>query len=88
MKQFKAESGIPIPERRRKSRFSDIPFSEIKVGESVLLDNCSRNNQRKYKNIYSSVYKLIRSVNPDGVFKIGVVFKKENKMEIRLWRIE
>lgn len=94
MKSYVIESGIPMPSRKRKSRFGDIQFSEMAVGQSVLLDTCTSAGRieadacyKQYKAIYSSIYKLLRSRQLEGKFKLGTITKR-GKTEIRLWRVE
>lgn len=64
------------------------------VGQSVLLDTCiigSRKDgetcMKKYRAIYSSIYKLLRSIQPEGKFQVGTI-NNRGKTEIRLWRVE
>lgn len=84
--EFKIESGIQMPMRKRWSKYSSIRFDEMKVGDSVLLKKCNRKDlDKEYNRVYSSVYKVLRKV--DGKFKVSTIEKKD-KIEIRLWRVE
>lgn len=94
MRNYAIESGIPVPQTKRRSRFGTIRFSEMQVGQSVLLDSSALNEKkdyeefrRKYRAVYSSIYKLLRAKQPKGKFKVGTVQNK-GKTEIRLWRVE
>jgi hypothetical protein len=94
MKNYEIESGIPVPPTRRRSRFGTIRFSEMQVGQSVLLDNSllgskkdSGEYRKKYRAVYSSIYKLLRSENPAGKYKVAAI-QSRGRIEIRLWRVE
>lgn len=89
---FKIESGINMPARRRRSRFSEINFPSMAVGDSVLLEVCNSTGHchKVYKRVYSSIYKLLRTIKPEGKFNVGMIQSKEDpsKTDIRLWRVE
>ncbi len=94
MRNYEIESGIPVPPTKRRSRFGAIRFSEMEIGQSVLLEDFAIAQKkdvtelsRRYRAIYSSIYKLIRAEKPEGKFKVGTVHYR-GKTQIRLWRIE
>lgn len=91
MSKFVIESNIPMPTKKRKSRYDSIPFETMKVGQSVLIDQFpKRDVKRRFKAIYSGIYKLsVKKGLPMAKYKLAIrdVPRKKDKSEVRIWRI-
>jgi hypothetical protein len=91
MSKFVIESNVPVPVKKRKSRYEEIPLSNMKVGQSVRIDVFSpKNINKRFKAIYSGIYKLgMRKNIPMSKYRLGIREKvdKAGNSEVRIWRI-
>ena len=78
MNEFQIETGIPIPQIRRRGKSGKYPFRELKIGDSFLVPNQDRFTIKRLRSACHNFSKR----NPDYMFTV-----KEEVTGCRVWRI-
>jgi hypothetical protein len=86
--KWKIESGLRMPRRGPKRKYSGLPLSEMKAGDSVKVAECYRAQRTPtYISVRKAIEKDSLQYQIRGDFKVTTQSVDDKRCVVRVWRV-